>query len=558
MCALRYRSGKGCRRSVLGWHRPCATSRVRSNSRSSASVLVCLVCIVHLAGIRSGAADFYVDQSNPAAADSNPGTAGSPWKTIGKANATLSAGDQVFIKAGKYNQGIAPSASGTGGSPIIYRNFGSDTVTVSGAIVGVTFNQRNWIIVSGLNFSNVTAFGVLSSANNNIVSNCNFTTQLGSTYWSGFAMYVSSQSNLLTGCSFSKWGSPDFGDMVDIGDDTNPADHSFYNRIENCTLFSAGHSLVNFRCGRNIIRGSRLHNEPWLPDGSGQRCIISDTSTNTVLGGFNLIESNIISYASNASDGNGGAGIDLRTRYNIVRGNYFYNNLDCGLFMDGGSGAGDQAIANHIYNNTFYANSLGYLTNTGAFTGAAMGFQVYGSPFQVLSNSIINNILVQSPLEPFWFSGVSASAQFFASNFTVGDPLFVNVTNAYNPISVGLPDLSLKTNSPCIDAGTFLTRVTSTSGSGTSFAVADPYFFQSGSGGIPGDWVQLQGQTNPAQITAINGMTLVLNKSVTWTNGQGVSLPFSGKAPDIGAFAYTPPNLIRPDPPTNLHVVPPL
>ena len=53
---------------------------------------------------------YYVDGSNPSASDSNPGTAALPWKTINKANSSLSPGDTVYIRRGSAPVRIAGSA----------------------------------------------------------------------------------------------------------------------------------------------------------------------------------------------------------------------------------------------------------------------------------------------------------------------------------------------------------------------------------------------------------------------------------------------------------------
>lgn len=60
--------------------------------------------IILVAGVAS--ADIsYVDQKHPAAADENPGTAESPWKTIGHATEVARAGDTVCVKGGLYREG---------------------------------------------------------------------------------------------------------------------------------------------------------------------------------------------------------------------------------------------------------------------------------------------------------------------------------------------------------------------------------------------------------------------------------------------------------------------
>ncbi len=86
-----------------------------------------------------------------------------------------------------------------------------------------------------------------------------------------------------------------------------------------------------------------------------------------------------------------------------------------------------------------------------------------------------------------------------------------------------------------IDAGTFLTTTTSAS-SGTSLPVADAKYFMDGWGIIDGDIIQLDGQRVTAEITGITGNTLTIDTSLTWSNGQGVSLAYEDDAPDLGAY----------------------
>jgi hypothetical protein len=171
---------------------------------------------------------------------------------------------------------------------------------------------------------------------------------------------------------------------------------------------------------------------------------------------------------------------------------------------------------------------------------------------------VVNNIFTKHP-STFWYYQVNASDQIFRSNWldSAASPQFTDVTTPYTATTPNLPDLSLRTNSPCIDAGAWLTTATS-SGSGTALSVTDAGYFFAGLGNlVPGDTIQLQGTSGTARITAITGNTLTLNTSLTWTNGQGIALPFNGSRPDIGAYEFGAgqPNT-RPNPPTNLRVFP--
>lgn len=69
------------------------------------------------------AMNYQVDQNNFIANDQNTGTVERPWKTITKANQTLTAGDAVYIRAGTNTSYIAPANSGTSPARITYKNY---------------------------------------------------------------------------------------------------------------------------------------------------------------------------------------------------------------------------------------------------------------------------------------------------------------------------------------------------------------------------------------------------------------------------------------------------
>jgi hypothetical protein len=138
-------------------------------------------------------------------------------------------------------------------------------------------------------------------------------------------------------------------------------------------------------------------------------------------------------------------------------------------------------------------------------------------------------------------AGVSLSQQIIAGNWQeAGDPLFMDVTTPYNPATPTLPDFRLKTNSPCIDAGVFLTTITSPGGTGRTFQVADANFFMDGWKMINGDIIQLQGSSQRVMVTNVNysTRTLTVDSTLTWTQNQGISLPYYGSKPDMGAFEF--------------------
>jgi len=92
-----------------------------------------------------------------------------------------------------------------------------------------------------------------------------------------------------------------------------------------------------------------------------------------------------------------------------------------------------------------------------------------------------------------------------------------------------------------VDAGTWLTTITTATGSGTTFSVDNPYFFFDGYGHATetGDVIKTEnGQT--ATITSVNHGTgqIIVSSSIGWIQNEGLALDYSGTAPDIGAEEY--------------------
>jgi hypothetical protein len=92
-------------------------------------------------------ATYYVDQALGADTLSGlqltPSGSAGPFKTISKAAAVATAGDNILIRSGTYRETITPARSGTTASPITYRPYNNEVVTISGADVlgGWTLNS---------------------------------------------------------------------------------------------------------------------------------------------------------------------------------------------------------------------------------------------------------------------------------------------------------------------------------------------------------------------------------------------------------------------------------
>ena len=99
-------------------------------------------------------------------------------------------------------------------------------------------------------------------------------------------------------------------------------------------------------------------------------------------------------------------------------------------------------------------------------------------------------------------------------------------------------DFTLNYTSPCIDAGAYLTQ-TNGGGTGTVIKVDEASYFFDGYDMINGDNVFIGNDTN-LLITDVNYKSnqITVNRSITWIDGENVSLTSYGDKPDIGAIEF--------------------
>ncbi len=488
------------------------------------------------------ATTYYIDKNNAQASDDNPGTLTQPWLTIHKANKTLIPGDTVFIKSGIYNFYVSPVQSGTATNRITYRNYKQDSVTITDTTYGIRLNAKSYITIQGINFYNLDKFLWLQQgANHNVIAYCNFD-QGRNIGWSGSKIYQGSSYNRVHHCRFSKYGKytdDDIGCLLDIGNENSKTDTANHNLFESNHVYHGGHHLLGVYGMYNVIRNNYFHNENWLNDHGNRNVSLSGYAENS---GWNLIEGNRIAYSGMPPDNWGASGMGITTSYNIVRFNKcYYNNLS-GMSMTLTSSYCQNIEYNKIYNNTFLYNGFNMSTGPDALT-SAIGFAIYSGDF-ITKGNVIKNNLYYGHYQSHGTYKVNLSEQEFINNWsgdTLGDPGFINARlTLESPMDTTLPDLRLQSHSPCIDSGTWLTTITSPSGSGISFQVDDARYFMDGWGIIKGDKIQLEGSVLRAFITGIDydNKIITVENTISWTQGTGVSLMYEGLAPDIGAHEY--------------------
>ena len=135
------------------------------------------------------------------------------------------------------------------------------------------------------------------------------------------------------------------------------------------------------------------------------------------------------------------------------------------------------------------------------------------------------------------FHGLVGPAGKEAHSFATADPGLGLSTDA--PVGAGPFDFTLRSDSPAVDKGLFLTQ-TRSAGSGTALPVGYAGFFTDGYGIVDGDEIQIASSGERARIVSIDDdtNTLTLNRALSWLAGDGVALPYADRAPDVGAFEY--------------------
>ncbi|MFC1479682.1 hypothetical protein ACFL6F_03710 [Planctomycetota bacterium] len=538
------------------------------------------------------ARDYCINQNHPRASDNNSGTLKAPWKTLKKANSTLKAGDTVYLRKGTYHPhfdgtyhiAVAPRNSGTAAKRITYRAYGSEKVIVTDSRPGrgrdhsfaVWLRGKSYITIQGIHFTHMDRYVyIMNESNHNIIALCTFDKPKlvdGKTAsWGGSKIYKNSHYNRINLCTFSGYGSYDADDnacVIDIGNEGNTTDTTSHNLIENSAFFHGGHHVMGVYSMYNVIRHNHFHNEPWSKGTAasdrgavmyGDRCLsFAGYIENS---GRNLFEYNRVGYAADPSDNHGASGVSLNTSRNIVRCNAFFRNICAGLSMSVTKSYKQSILENKIYHNAFSYNGW-TPDNWAAYMQVAIGVAIYSGPHVIKDNVIKNNVFFQHRAA-FGEYNINTrnrkgllGLQVFANNWvdTRGDPRFKNArvtghdpatySPPGNPMDYSVPDLTLQANSPCRNKGAALTRITSPSGSGTAFTVEDAGYFTDGWGinGVQGDKVQIFGTLQQARIVKVDYSTdkITLDNSLKWKKGQGLTLSYEGRAPDIGIIGPPP------------------
>jgi hypothetical protein len=101
--------------------------------------------------------------------DSNPGTLDAPWQTIQKAADTLTAGESVYIRAGRYPEHVILQHSGETGREITYAAYPGEEAIIDGENIDLPDDLVGLVDISDLSYIHLVGLHVVNvgpNANN--------------------------------------------------------------------------------------------------------------------------------------------------------------------------------------------------------------------------------------------------------------------------------------------------------------------------------------------------------------------------------------------------------
>lgn len=137
-----------------------------------------ILCILLMGGMLNAAAETYYVANN--GSNSNPGTIDRPWLTISYAvgnSSGISAGDIIMVRSGNYPETVYPAVTGALNLPIVLMGFPGEEVTLDPGRIFIEDGIDYWK-VDGLDCLNSTANGLRVVGTHPLgfltVTNCTF------------------------------------------------------------------------------------------------------------------------------------------------------------------------------------------------------------------------------------------------------------------------------------------------------------------------------------------------------------------------------------------------
>jgi len=498
------------------------------------------------------AADYYVDADN--GADGNIGTStGAAWQTLGKASGEVGDGDTVYLRGTTWSN---EQFSFDGANPVsgaVLRAYAEETPIIGWKEFPIVFQNETNCSIIGVTITNAGNGVYIRECSGILVSGCTVAGCTNEVYGAarGYGLVTLNSVTYLhvTNCTFQNNGWVDDSDSQDIGGGLTLAAGCNKAVVEDSVFIHGGHHALQINSSNSVVRNNTIYNDNWTvwTNGvalTGNRCLELRGSKR------NLVENNVIGYTGYPPDNvdkfgevvyapdetNAVHGIEVEDQDNIIRYNTIHTMRGSGIAAYGKSG--NLSTNTHAYNNTLL--NCGY----DPIIRPNERHPIFAAGAADTNSYWVNNLFyVVGSVDGYIMGGPGGSntARWAGNYENIGDPKLTN-TNAPGESNFTLPDVTLLSSSPCIDAGAWLTTASGAGSGATTVTVTDASYFYDGWGipGETGDSIQFEGQSTTYTVSDVDydNNQLILSSAATWGDGDGVALPYSGDAPDQGAYEW--------------------
>jgi len=548
--------------------------------RASAGALT----LLGVFAIPARAATYYVATSG---SDNAAGSQAAPWKTVQKAANTAAAGDTVIVGDGTYKESVTFSRSGTSSSPITFKKAVGATPIVDGASLGggaysavVKLSGVSYVVLDGLTVRNGAAYCVALSGNTTHVQLLNldvYGCQGSGAVWvegatsPSYSVIRGSTVHDNTGGGITLWNSPGGYYLIEQCEVWNNAGAGNYDGIQVGGEAAGLHHVV--------VRNNTVHDNGSADPGADQidmgghgPCHHYVMDGNDVYGSGGAVKMHGNPPFATIMRRNRVTGIEI-VEYDRPNPAMIYHNTVVNArghavqfwtdHVDGGAGT---SYGGMELRNNLFVGSGSYLLILNGVPGfkwdmSYSSLKLDGNMYRFTSEGLgwVPRVFDCQQPDP---TGQNEFVAYQAANAPYKQDVRGKRTTAATSAIFADPSVrtyQLAAGSPAIDAGVELTTTTAAGTNSTSIPVVRASFFQDGYGGlIEPDMVQV-GSNAPVQIVSVDDANNVIKVAspISWSAGAGVSLPYSGNAPDAGAVESgstnpngppSPPRLLSVDP----------
>lgn len=554
------------------------------------------------------AGGYYV---SPSGNDANNGRFSTPWKTITKANASLVAGDTVYLMAGTYTQQIRPQNSGVAGRPIVFSNYESDVCSLYVNSAVVYLEDKSYVVIRGLalqmTYWSNSPVVVVSGGSHNLITDCRIygASTHNTTNWGDWPTVRFSSTNYNRFLrNFVDRQDHDIIDDMYRGDGLCVFGDSRHNIFEGNTIANVSHFGIAIPYGvdgdsYNIVRNNRVYD-----------CHVGIGNTDATY--RCLYEGNLSWSPGQVDTYRGGVSCEFSPHTSIIRYNAFFDDSSSTGSVQRNPGSNNSFVTNtaistpvdnRVYHNVFMGesgtsgarfslfiqndepNNFDFGRNVFANNIIAyparnaesyvISWQDYGKTYSTVSDTFRCNLLWNSApgsAVASWAVGPSFGAFHLTldqlksrmptvwdeSNFEAS-PLWLDSTSAQENRR-----FDLSTGSPCVDRAVPLTVTVAPVSGSTAIRVADASYFHPNWGDNPydrGDSISVDGVRAELQsidydnniLYTTEPVTVAANRGVyvaaTYSTLAGYQIRMVGAAPDVGAVEFGS-GSSQPDPPT--------